>query len=171
MIKSSDGQRCLNKSDHSTLRTKFSACFAPVFVSEGNLRHGRFERVACGNVGGQEITSQLDRNVRETGILFSRRYCQCFDSRKINKSPNMDPTRATREAFSYRLINIPLPEEAAESWRDLFSKLQKLFEKLTYHDAMRPNLQQTYMTPAASKNKVYFMWDFIGRTLVCSFLP
>ena len=31
---------------------------------------------------------------------------------------------------------------------------------------MTPNLQQTYMTPAASKNKVYFMWDFVGRTLV-----
>lgn len=22
------------------------------------------------------------------------------------------------------------------------------------------------MTPAASKNNVYFMWDFVGRTLV-----
>lgn len=31
---------------------------------------------------------------------------------------------------------------------------------------MAPNLQQTYMTPAASKNKVYFMWDFVGRTFV-----
>ena len=30
---------------------------------------------------------------------------------------------------------------------------------------MEPNLDQTFMTPAASKNKVYFMWDFIGRTL------
>lgn len=30
---------------------------------------------------------------------------------------------------------------------------------------MKPNLQQTYMTPAASKIKVYFMWDFVGRTI------
>lgn len=30
---------------------------------------------------------------------------------------------------------------------------------------MEPNMNQTYMTPAASKNKGYFMWDFIGRTL------
>ena len=26
-------------------------------------------------------------------------------------------------------------------------------------------IDQTYSTPAASKNKVYFMWDFVGRTL------
>ncbi|KAF2097373.1 hypothetical protein NA57DRAFT_77630 [Rhizodiscina lignyota] len=29
---------------------------------------------------------------------------------------------------------------------------------------MAPNLQQTYMTPAYCKTKVYFMWDFVGRT-------
>jgi hypothetical protein len=33
------------------------------------------------------------------------------------------------------------------------------------HPAMRPNLKQTFSTPAKSKNKVYFMWDFILRTL------
>lgn len=27
------------------------------------------------------------------------------------------------------------------------------------------------MTPAESKNKVYFMWDFVARTLVCGDLP
>ena len=57
----------------------------------------------------------------------------------------MDPTRATREEFSSRFINMPLPGEAADNWKDLFSKLQQLFEKLTYHDGMRSNLQQTYM--------------------------
>ncbi|KAL9604639.1 MAG: hypothetical protein Q9219_000359 [cf. Caloplaca sp. 3 TL-2023] len=30
---------------------------------------------------------------------------------------------------------------------------------------MAPNLQQTYMTLANSKNKNYFEWDFVGRTL------
>ncbi|KAL8705488.1 MAG: hypothetical protein Q9201_001419 [Fulgogasparrea decipioides] len=30
---------------------------------------------------------------------------------------------------------------------------------------MAPNLHQTYMTPAKSKNKIYFQWDFVGRTL------
>jgi hypothetical protein len=29
---------------------------------------------------------------------------------------------------------------------------------------MKPNLQQTFSTPANSKNKVYFMWDFVLRT-------
>ena len=33
---------------------------------------------------------------------------------------------------------------------------------------MAPNLQQTFRTPAASKNNVYFMWDYVGRTLVSS---
>ena len=31
---------------------------------------------------------------------------------------------------------------------------------------MEPILQQTYMSPSKSKNKVYFMWDFVRRTLV-----
>jgi hypothetical protein len=30
---------------------------------------------------------------------------------------------------------------------------------------MAPNIDQPFMTPAAYKNKIYFMWDFIGRTL------
>ena len=29
---------------------------------------------------------------------------------------------------------------------------------------MEPNREQTFSTPANSKNKVYFMWDFILRT-------
>ena len=41
-----------------------------------------------------------------------------------------------------------------------------LLDKLAHHEAMAPNLNQTYMTPAADKNKVYFEWDFVGRTLV-----
>ncbi|KAI9656913.1 MAG: hypothetical protein M1821_003552 [Bathelium mastoideum] len=30
---------------------------------------------------------------------------------------------------------------------------------------MEPNLHQLFSTPAASKNKIYFMWDFIARTM------
>lgn len=30
---------------------------------------------------------------------------------------------------------------------------------------MLPNLDQTFSTPANAKTSVYFMWDFVGRTL------
>jgi hypothetical protein len=30
---------------------------------------------------------------------------------------------------------------------------------------MAPNRDQTFMTPAKKKTRVYFMWDFVGRTL------
>ena len=80
----------------------------------------------------------------------------------------MDPYSNTREEFTRQLVHTPLPDGAAKKWSDLASKLKVLLEKLVYHEAMKPNIQQTYMTPAASKNRVYFMWDFVGRTLVLS---
>jgi len=78
----------------------------------------------------------------------------------------MDPNTATREQFTTQLISNPTPFDAAPAWTKLADNLKTLLEKLAHHSAMAPNLQQTYMTPAASKNKVYFMWDFVGRTLV-----
>lgn len=78
----------------------------------------------------------------------------------------MDPNTSTREQFSAHLTSQAIPPSTAEEWKKLVEPLKLLLEKLAHHTAMAPNLQQTYMTPAASKNKVYFMWDFIGRTLV-----
>ncbi len=78
----------------------------------------------------------------------------------------MDPNTCTREEFTKSLANPDLPSDAAEKWTKLAEKLRGLLKKLAYHPAMAPNLQQTYMTPAASKNKIYFTWDFVGRTLV-----
>lgn len=81
----------------------------------------------------------------------------------------MDPNNATREEFTTGLTSIPLPPVTlAPEWKKLAEQLRTLLDKLAYHPAMAPNLQQTYMTPAASKNNVYFMWDFVGRTLVSS---
>ena len=79
----------------------------------------------------------------------------------------MDPNTSTREEFTTGLTSPELPSPAAEEWTDLAQKLRNLLDKLAHHPAMAPNLQQTYMTPAAAKNKVYFVWDFVGRTLVC----
>ncbi|KAL9609775.1 MAG: hypothetical protein Q9167_005487 [Letrouitia subvulpina] len=62
-------------------------------------------------------------------------------------------------------LSAPVPDFADKEWADEVTKTKSLLEKLTFHEAMQPNLQQTYMTPAASKNRVYFMWDFVGRTL------
>lgn len=78
----------------------------------------------------------------------------------------MDPHTNTREEFTNHITSKPIPDSAAKDWKELVSKLQVLTKKLAEHPAMAPNLQQTYMTPASSKNKVYSMWDFVGRTLV-----
>lgn len=81
----------------------------------------------------------------------------------------MDPNTSTREEFTTGLTAVPLPPvPLAPEWKELAEQLRTLLNKLAYHPAMAPNLQQTYMTPAASKNNVYFMWDFVGRTLVRS---
>lgn len=84
----------------------------------------------------------------------------------------MDPNTSTREEFTAGLTKIPLPPVTlAPDWKGLAEELRILLDKLAQHPAMVPNLQQTYMTPAASKNNVYFMWDFVGRTLVSSMTP
>jgi len=78
----------------------------------------------------------------------------------------MDPQRNTREDFTNAITSTPIPTNASEEWKTLVEKLQLLTQKVAQHPAMAPNLKQTYMTPANAKNKVYFMWDFVGRTLV-----
>lgn len=77
----------------------------------------------------------------------------------------MDPNTATRAEFTAHLTSKPIPTSAAPAWKKLVITLRVLLDKLAAHPAMAANLQQTYMTPANSKNKVYFMWDFVGRTL------
>lgn len=90
-------------------------------------------------------------------------------SPKVPNNSTMDPNTSTREEFTTSLTGIPLPPvPLAPEWKQLAEQLRVLLDKLAHHPAMAPNLQQTYMTPAASKNSVYFMWDFVGRTLVCS---
>lgn len=77
----------------------------------------------------------------------------------------MDPNTATRAEFTAHLTSKPIPTSAAPAWKKLVITLRVLLDKLAAQPAMAANLQQTYMTPANSKNKVYFMWDFVGRTL------
>ncbi|GIZ49077.1 hypothetical protein CKM354_001211700 [Cercospora kikuchii] len=77
----------------------------------------------------------------------------------------MDPSNATRKDGTDSLVSQPLPDDANAEWKRFADAHRDLLGKLAYHDAMSENLQDTYMTPARSKNRVYFMWDFVGRTL------
>ncbi|KAL8979545.1 MAG: hypothetical protein Q9205_005143 [Flavoplaca limonia] len=77
----------------------------------------------------------------------------------------MDPNKNTREEFTNDIVSRPIPEFASPDWKKYVQRSQVLLDKLAHHTAMAPNLHQPYMTPANSKNKVYFEWDFVGRTL------
>lgn len=80
----------------------------------------------------------------------------------------LDPNRNTRYEFTHAALTRPTPGAADPDprWRELNDTLKSLMEKLINHDAMSENAQQPYMTPAANKNHVYFVWDFVGRTLL-----
>jgi len=72
----------------------------------------------------------------------------------------MNPDSNTREQFTQNIVSKPLPttqDGAKQEWLDLASKLRSLLHKLAHHPAMAANLNQTFLTPAASKNKVYFV--------------
>lgn len=71
--------------------------------------------------------------------------------------PQPDPHTTSRKDFSNFLLNQPLASNAAPKYAKLHTDLRKLFELLAYDPAMEQNFEQTYMTPAASKNKVYHM--------------
>lgn len=86
---------------------------------------------------------------------------------EIMTSFDMTPDICKRRDYTPGLAEATLPSEMAPSWEDLALKLRDLYGKLGNHEAMIPNLDQTFSTPANSKNSVYFMWDFVGRTLVC----
>jgi hypothetical protein len=77
----------------------------------------------------------------------------------------LNPYTSTRRAFTDHLTNRPIPSNASPEYTRLCDALKSLLSALLNHPAMAPNADQTYMTPAAWKNKVYFMWDFVGRTL------
>jgi hypothetical protein len=69
----------------------------------------------------------------------------------------LDSNVVTRKVFTDNLTQVPIPSDASPEWKWHCEKLQSIYHKLAYRPAMVPNIQQTYMTPAASKNRVYFM--------------
>lgn len=83
---------------------------------------------------------------------------------------DMNPAKCNRRDYTAGLIAAPLPDSAAASWTSTVEKLRAVYGALGAHAAMEPNLNQTFNTPANSKNKVYFMWDFVGRALHFAYL-
>jgi hypothetical protein len=77
-------------------------------------------------------------------------------------SPNTDTT--TRTDFTDFFLRFRPAEDAHPHYLHYFTVSQDLARLLINHPAMEPNRQQTFATKANSKNKVYFMWDFILRT-------
>lgn len=93
------------------------------------------------------------------------------------------PYRDTRRTFTNNLVNVSIPDNANADWAHLARTHQgdisfagrltwqyrlqdlELLKALFDHPAMEPNREQTFMTPANKKTKVYFLWDFVGRTL------
>ncbi|KAI5203934.1 hypothetical protein E4T39_03850 [Aureobasidium subglaciale] len=77
-------------------------------------------------------------------------------------SPNPQTTK--RDAFTEFFLEQQCPEGAVSAYKHLFNTHQSLMRMLINDPAMEPNRKQTFSTPANSKNKVYFMWDFVTRT-------
>lgn len=77
---------------------------------------------------------------------------------------HVDPRTTTRTEFTRNLTETPPPEGSAPQYAHLWTSLNELLTLLAEHPAMAPNLEQTYSTPANRKTKIYFLWDFVGRT-------
>ncbi|GAB7345772.1 hypothetical protein MBLNU457_4039t1 [Dothideomycetes sp. NU457] len=70
-----------------------------------------------------------------------------------------DPNTSTREVCTQFTLSIPCPPDANPKFTAVWDQYDKLLRLLLYHPAMSENIQQTFMTPANSKNKVYFIVD------------
>ncbi|THY61962.1 hypothetical protein D6C97_03328 [Aureobasidium pullulans] len=75
-----------------------------------------------------------------------------------------DPDTTTRAEFTTHHLNRQCPTVCSPRFSHIFRVHQTLIRLMDAHPAMDQNRDQTYNTPAASKNKVYFMWDFLART-------
>ncbi|KXT00600.1 hypothetical protein AC578_3171 [Pseudocercospora eumusae] len=106
---------------------------------------------------------KLSRDIQRAGLFPSPESFNLTSHSTYNKMA--DPYTATRQDFTTHLTHTNIPPDANATFKQYAESHQTLLTALMQHPAMAPNLQQTYMTPANSKNKIYFMWDFVGRTL------
>jgi hypothetical protein len=77
-----------------------------------------------------------------------------------------DINTTTRKDYTRVITEREVPGNAATEYKTEVQQQRELV-KLLYDDpAMEPNRDQTFMTPANSKNRVYFLWDFCQRNLI-----
>jgi len=76
-----------------------------------------------------------------------------------------NPHTTARKDYTAAICGKDIPENANAAYKKLVEATRKLVNCLLNDPAMAPNREQTFMTPAASKNRVYFMWDYVQRTL------
>ncbi|KAI7719727.1 hypothetical protein KC353_g2750 [Hortaea werneckii] len=81
-----------------------------------------------------------------------------------------DPNTSTRAVFTEVLINNPIPDHACEDWKNQVKTLKELYQLLANHPGMSRNNEQLFAQPAHEKNTVYFMWDFVGRTITMAYM-
>lgn len=84
------------------------------------------------------------------------------EARPVYITPNPETTK--RGDFTEFFLQRQCPEEADPKYKHMFLIHQNLARMLINDRAMDPNREQTFSTPANSKNKIYMVWDFILRT-------
>ena len=119
-----------------------------------------------------EITfTELSRVPRvEIQIFILNEFSPTFTHDSMAEEFALDRDDITRKELTLLLLKDSNRREWLEpkgrEYRNLANKLLDLYEKLTQHREMRPNLKQPNTSPPVSKNRVYFMWDYISETLV-----
>ncbi|KAI6796164.1 hypothetical protein KC360_g8725 [Hortaea werneckii] len=81
-----------------------------------------------------------------------------------------DPNTSSRAVFTEVLINNPIPDHACDAWKNQMKSLKELYQLLANHPGMSRNNEQVFAQPAHEKNTVYFMWDFVGRTITMAYM-
>ncbi|KAI1075447.1 hypothetical protein F5B20DRAFT_382582 [Whalleya microplaca] len=77
----------------------------------------------------------------------------------------LDPYRHTCEEYTFAATCGRIPRFADPWWRSLCQTLRDLLHKLVYHEAMTSSRQRPFMDAPASRNRVFLMWSYIGKTL------
>jgi len=78
-------------------------------------------------------------------------------------APN--PNTTNRRDYTAAICSLAIPADANGEWASILRQARILVQALLTHPSMEPNLAQTFMTPANNKTRIYFLWDFVQRTI------
>jgi hypothetical protein len=76
-----------------------------------------------------------------------------------------DPQRTTRQDYTTAICSMPIPATANADWEHEMDIHRRLVKALLTHEAMAPNRDQIFMVPSNKKSRVYYLWDFVQRTI------